>query len=424
MYTEKTMVQIEEKPEYKPQALWKTFSAAPHRMMFFAGAIQLLLPIFFWSIELIGRFTSLWTPLEILLPATWVHGFIMLYAVFIFFIFGFLFTVYPRWMNGPLIAKDSYISTFVWMTSGLTLFQLGLFFSIRLATIGLSVFLFGWAYGQYALYKVYRTATATNKIYETLLNIALTTGWLGAMGFLVWLLTDNWLYLSFSLQAGIWLFMLPILFTVSHRMLPFFSSCVIKDYKVVQPRWTLFGFVVASVAHLLLEMAQLQQWLFLADIPMAIIAIYLSLNWDFISSFTDRLLAVLHMAFLWLGTGMLLYSIQSLYLLINGEWILGRGPLHAVTIGYFASLLIAMASRVSYGHSGRMLILDSLTWSFFLGIQLTAISRILSETTSFNQIFGLNLNIIAVLLWLACMSGWVIKFAPIYLSQRIDGKPG
>ncbi|MCW8956324.1 MAG: NnrS family protein, partial [Gammaproteobacteria bacterium] len=401
-----------------------TFTAAPHRMMFFAGAVQLLLPVLFWSIELIGRYTDLWTPLEIAIPSTWAHGFIMLYGVFIFFIFGFLFTVYPRWMNGPLVPRDSYISTFIWLTSGILLFQIGLFFSALLATIGLSLFLFGWAYGQYALFKVYRAAPARNKVYETVLNVALTGGWLGALSFLAWMLTDDWFYQLFSLKAGIWLFMLPVLFTVSHRMMPFFSSSMISNYTIVQPRWSLLGLVVASIGHLLLELAQLPQWLFLVDIPMAAIAIFHTVKWQFISSFVDRLLAVLHMAFLWLGIGMTLYSIQSLYLLITGELILARGPLHAITIGYFSSLLVAMASRVSYGHSGRMLILDTITWALFLGIQLAAILRVLSDTSSFSQIFGLNLNIIAVLLWLLCMASWVVRFGPIYLTQRVDGKPG
>lgn len=417
-------MQIEEKPAFTKQPIWTTFTSAPHRMMFFAGAIQLLLPVLFWSIELIGRYTELWTPLEIAIPSTWAHGFIMLYGVFVFFIFGFLFTVYPRWMNGPLVPRDSYISTFIWLSLGMILFELGLFFNSLLATIGLSIFLFGWAYGLYALLKVYWAAPAQNKIYETILNIALTGGWLGAASFLTWMLTDDWFYLSFSLKAGIWIFMLPVLFTVSHRMLPFFSSSVIRNYIVVQPRWSLFGLIAASIGHLILDLAQLPQWLFLVDIPMAAIAIFHSVKWDLPGSFVDRLLAVLHMAFLWLGIGMTLYSVQSLYLLLTDELILTRAPLHAITIGYFSSLLVAMASRVSYGHSGRMLILDNIIWALFLGIQLTAVFRILSDTTSLNQIFGLNLNIIAVLLWVLCMAGWVIRFGPVYLSQRVDGKPG
>lgn len=37
------------------------FFSAPHRVMFFAGSIQLILVLLFLSIELAGRFTSLWS---------------------------------------------------------------------------------------------------------------------------------------------------------------------------------------------------------------------------------------------------------------------------------------------------------------------------------------------------------------------------
>ena len=69
---------------------WKVFSAAPHRMMFFAGAVQLVLTLLFWGVELLGLYTALWPPLHITIAPVWVHGFLMLYGLFPFFIFGFL----------------------------------------------------------------------------------------------------------------------------------------------------------------------------------------------------------------------------------------------------------------------------------------------------------------------------------------------
>ena len=418
------MMQIEEKPQLPEQSFWETFTAAPHRMMFFAGAIQLILPIFFWMIELIGRYTSLWTPLNVLIPASWAHAFIMLYAVFTFFIFGFLMTVYPRWMNGTIIKKEHYVSTFTWLVLGILLFEVGIFFNLTLATTGILIYLAGWAQAQWHLYQVYKTAPAKNKYYETMLNIALTAGWTGAACFLAWVFTDHWMLLSFALKAGIWLFLLPVLFTVSHRMLPFFSSSVISDYKIVQPRLSLQLMLVASALHLLLEISQLPQWLFIADLPMAGIALFHTISWQFKRSFADRLLAVLHMAFLWLGLAMILFSIQSLYLLINQEVILGKGPLHALTIGFFSALLIAMASRVTMGHSGRRLILDNISWYLFLGIQFTALLRVFADITLINSMLGLSFNVIASLCWLTCMGIWALRYGPIYIHARIDGRPG
>jgi len=417
-------MQTENKTTPSKQTFWAIFTAAPHRMLFFAGAIQLLLPLLFWSVELLGRHTDFLAPLNTLIPISWAHGFIMLYGVFSFFIFGFLMTVYPRWMNGELVPKVVYINTFIWLCLGMLLFQIGIFFSITLAAIGIAVFLSGWGIGQMALYKVYKNAPTRNKFYETILNFSLTAGWIGTGSFLLWLLTNDWRYQVFSLQAGLWIYLLPILFSVAHRMIPFFSSGIIRGYKNYQPIWTIKIMLASCIGHLILETMQLPQWLFIADIPLAFVAILHSIKWQLRNSFTDRLLAVLHMAFLWLGIGMVLFSIQSLYLLFSGELILAKGPLHAITIGFFTSLLIAMASRVSLGHSGRKLVLGQITWSLFLGIQLTALLRIFADISALNSLFGLSLNIITALIWIVCIGIWVIRFAPFYITARADGNPG
>jgi uncharacterized protein involved in response to NO len=348
----------------------------------------------------------------------------MIFGLFIFFMFGFLMTTYPRWMNAPLVTRDIYISSWLWLSVGILLVEVGMFFSLSLLATGLGIFLFGWALGQWGLYRVYRQAPAQDKFYETVLNLALLAGLLSASGFLLWLLSDDWSYVNFSLKAGVWLFLLPVLFSVSHRMLPFFSSNVIRDYKIVQPRWSILLFLAGFLGHFLLELNYLQQWLFVVDLPLALLAWYHSIRWSLLKSFQDRLLAVLHIAFLWLAIGMTLYSLQSIYLFASGELILGRGPLHAVTIGFVTSMLIAMASRVTLGHSGRQLIADNITWLIFLGLQTTAVLRVLAEINPLNTLLGLSLNVLAALLWVLVLGTWVARYGPIYLSARIDGRPG
>ena len=41
----------------------------------------------------------------------WAHAYLMLFAVFPTIFFGFLFTVFPRWMNGPLVTRAEYVAT-------------------------------------------------------------------------------------------------------------------------------------------------------------------------------------------------------------------------------------------------------------------------------------------------------------------------
>jgi len=409
-------------------SFWQTFSAAPHRLFFFSGAIQLILPLLLWSIELIGRYTDIWAPLKTTIPTTWAHGFIMIYGLFIFFILGFLMTVFPRWMKTKSIEKAHYIPVFIWLNAGLFIFEISLFFNsssiFSSVFSGLAIFLFGWIQAIIILYKTFKSAPAQNKRYETVILAALSFGAVGIANYGWWVFSDNWLFMQLAINIGIWLYLLPLLFTVSHRMLPFFSSNIIDNYKVFQPAYTLWIFLAGCIGHFTLSIYEQTEWLFLVDIPLAAIALLHTIRWQLQHSFKDRLLGVLHTAFLWLFIGLTLFSIQSVVLQISGEFILGQSPLHALTIGFFVSLLIAMASRVTMGHSGRMLILDRTSWALFIGIQLAAISRVLSDLLFDSALISNQLNLIAVGLLLISLSIWFVKYAPMYLSRRVDGHDG
>ena len=406
------------------QNLWRDFSAAPHRLFFFSGAIQLLLPLFLWLLELAGRYTDAISPLNTVIPSTWAHGFIMTYGLFIFFIYGFLMTVFPRWMNAKAIEKEHYVASFIWLNAGIIIFEISLFYSRDSLLSGLIIFLLGWFHGIFTLYQSLKSSQAEDKFYEKILLSALSAGGIGVMCFAWFIYTDNWQFIALSFNAGIWLFLLPILFTVSHRMLPFFSSNVINNYTVFQPRPSLWIFMIGCSLHFLFEQKHLSHWLFVIDIPLAITALIHSWRWKLIESFKNSLLAVLHIAFFWLFIGLSLLSIQSLILQLSGEYILNKAPIHALTIGFISSMLIAMASRVTLGHSGRELKLDKISWYLFLGLQLAAISRVLSDFEYNNFQLSSNFNLLAASLWLISISIWCFKYAPMYLKRRIDGNPG
>ena len=55
---------------------------------------------------------------------------------------------------------------------------------------------------------------------------------------------------------------------------------------------------------------------------------------------------------------MLLQTIRDASFTLSGEWALGRAPIHALGIGFFGGMLVAMVTRVTMGHSGRALKMD------------------------------------------------------------------
>ena len=91
-----------------------------------------------------------------------------------------------------------------------------------------------------------------------------------------------------------------------------------------------------------------------------------------------------------------------------------------MAIGYFTSVLIAMGTRVTLGHSGRMLKADRLTWAIFLAFQTVATLRITSELPGINLAMRSHLYLCAAAVWLICFGIWIYKYAPIYWQDRVD----
>ena len=406
--------------------VWHHLAAAPHRSLFLVGALQGVATMLWWVFDLAGRYGVVGTPFAWQVAPMWAHGFLMVYSFFPLFIFGFLFTTYPNWMNGEKIKPRHYLATCLSLMIGVVLFYFGLATDTAILAAGVVIMLVGWSVAIYTLLHVLIGASGQEKRHAIVTSIALLFGWLGVTAYLLWLLTESWTMLHFSRVAGIWFFLLPIVMTVSHRMIPFFSSRVLENYVIVRPYWILWLMLACSAGHGILQLSELSSYLWLVDFPLAFCALYLSFKWGLLRSFRVSLLAVLHISFAWLVLSMLLYGLQSL-ILMQGEskaMLFGLAPLHALAIGFFAGMVLGMASRVTIGHSGRPLVLDNFTWLLFIGFQGAALLRVAADIVPTVAQHAPQLYLIAGMIWLACFALWAARYVPVYLRQRIDGKPG
>lgn len=406
------------RPTTRPSR-WEVFSSAPHRLFLFAGAGQCLAVMLWWAVELFGRAAG-GTPTPLGLAPTLAHTWLMLYGIFPFFILGFLFTVYPRWLGTAPVARPAYLRAFVLTGSGAVLFYPGLFAPAVVRWLALALTLAGWLSALLTLLAVWRQAPQRGT-HEPWLNAALAAAAAGMTCFLVAAIGLEPRGFALAREIGLWGFLVPVVFLVSHRMIPFFSQSVLMHYLVHRPAWAPPLVVVCAALHALLELAGLPQWRFLADAPLAVAALHLSYRWQFRASFHARLLAMLHIAFLWLGLAMLLYTLQSLALLLSGADHFGRAPLHALGIGFFTGMVVAMGSRVTLGHSGHSLIADTLTWVVLLALNVVAALRLAAE---FLPTHSVSLNLLAALAWLLVFVPWVRHYAPLYWRERADGQPG
>ena len=92
-------------------------------------------------------------------------------------------------------------------------------------------------------------------------------------------------------------------------------------------------------------------------------------------------------------------------------------PLHATTMGFLGSTLLAMASRVTCGHSGRTRVVDGWLWTLFWLLQGAVLMRLFAAWRPAAP-FTLAL---AALAWTAAAAGWSLRYGRWLGLPRVDG---
>jgi uncharacterized protein involved in response to NO len=398
----------------------RLLAAAPHRPLFLAGSIAVLLSMAWWAVELTWMRFGLTGWPQPSIPPGWAHAMLIQYGLFPLFMFGFLLTTFPRWLGRPDLPWTRYVPVAGCVFGGYVLANVGLLDLPWLLKLGVAVMLAGYLIGVWTLAGVLRASVAERKSHARSCLAALSLGSLGLAVFLAYLFGAPADCALLAIKLGTYGLLLPIYFTVMHRMLPFFSGNMVAGYKVVRPDWSLPVVWVLLLAHLLLEWRGALGWLWLADVPLAVVFAWHALTWQPWKAMRPGLLAVLHLAFAWLPVAFVLYAVQDVVYAASGHLILGRAPLHALGIGFFGSMLVAMVTRVTQGHSGRPLQMGAVAWLCFGLLQVVALLRIRAELGGDVYLW----LVIAAYGWLLAFLPWVLRSAWIYLTPRADGKPG
>ncbi|ACJ01319.1 NnrS family protein [Rhodospirillum centenum] len=138
-------------------------------------------------------------------------------------------------------------------------------------------------------------------------------------------------------------------------------------------------------------------------------------GWHGLRTLNQPILWVLHLGYAWVPAGLLL---QAAWLL--GGLEIGAAWAHAVTIGAFSTMILAVMSRASLGHTGRALVVARPVTAAYLLITLAALSRLAAPLLPDPQTaFALS-----GLCWTAAFVLYCIVYAPILLLARADGRPG
>lgn len=396
------------------------FLSAPHRVMFFGGSVQSLLAVLFWAVDLGARYAGLYAAPTWPFPPVWLHALLMVYGIFSFFVFGFLMTALPKWVGGTALERRRYLPPFLLMAAGWAMFYLALWVPVPIAAALLLVAA-GWSWGWWSLIGAARLGANQDKRHAWAALGALGVGVPGLLAFAAGLQTGDAGWVRLAIECGLWGVLLPLFLIVSHRMLPFFSSTVIPRYKIYRSMPLLWLLLACFAAHALGAGLGRPGWVWPSDALAAGVALFLSWKWQVHRSFAVPLVAMHHVATLWLGVGLALYAVQGGLGSLGIAWG-GLAPLHALGIGYCASMLLGMATRVTLGHSGQVPAADRWVWGLFWALQGVAALRLAGDFLPFGG--AGNLFWLAALGWLAAFGTWCRLHLPIYLKPRPDGVAG
>lgn len=393
----------------------KILSSTPHRLGFSLGALLLLGSLLLWGLELLSRHTA--QPLVTVIPAVFWHGYVMVYGFFPLFMLGFIYTAGPRWLsvNSPRLLHYALVLLSYAIGS---IFCLAGRWSVLLMWAGIGLHVLAWSCAALIWWQAIYNSNVLDKAHARCIGVAFSLGALGMLAALYWLLgqqNNAWVW---AIEIGVWGLLLPVFLTVSHRMIPFFSQSVLSDYAPWRPLWLLYTLVGCCWVVVILRCLHINTIVF--SVVLAVLLIYTSWRWQLVAAWSVKLLAMLHLAFAWAGVGILLWALSD-GMQVVGQGGLGFAPLHALTLGFFCTMLLAFVTRVTLGHSGRPLVAGGLAWTTYWLMHGVAAARVLGELIPACQS---GLYLAAALLAVLAITLWVKVYLPMYWQARVDGNHG
>lgn len=408
----------------KPRWRFSTLLAAPHRLSFFTAACVMAASALWWWVEIMAR-AGLWPSVSTALPPTFVHAVVMSLGFMPLFFCGFLFTAGPKWLQMPEVSARTIRPAVAIMGVGWVLVLCGSHLHHLLSALGAALAACGWSMLTWRFMGMVRLSRARDKLHASLIALACALGVLAMLSAAAGLALRDYGVIHLAAQLGLWLFIVPVYVSVAHRMIPFFTASALPILDAWRPNWllwTLLGFVGLQGLWVLSDAAGGQGVILsslraFSSLAGGLLVLGLAVRWGLVQSLRIRLLAMLHIGFVWLGLALCLDAVAQLM----GDGLWNLLPLHALTMGFLGSILLAMATRVSCGHSGRTLTADNLAWGLFWGLQVAVILRLLAIVWP-AQSSGLLLG--GASAWLLVMGGWALRYGRWYGLPRVDGRPG
>jgi uncharacterized protein involved in response to NO len=130
-------------------------------------------------------------------------------------------------------------------------------------------------------------------------------------------------------------------------------------------------------------------------------------RWRGWRTWSDPLVVVLHAGYAWVPLGLLLLGAS-----VAGAGIPATAGVHALTAGAIATMILAVMTRASLGHTGRELRANAATCCLYVSVIAGAIVRVLTGLGAIDYRFGIEAS---GGLWALAFAIFVLAYAPLLL---------
>jgi uncharacterized protein involved in response to NO len=372
------------------------------RPFFFGGAAWAVIALTLWICSLTGEI-SLPTALD---PLAW-HRHEMLFGFVGAVIGGFLLTAVPNWTGRLPIAGLPLAGLFaLWLAA-----RLALLFSAATglwpaAILDVGVFI---ALGIVAA----REVLEANNRNLPVVGMILLFGFADALDYLaiggVLPLPD----LGWQLAIAIVVLLISL---IGGRIIPSFTrnwmaKQGMKSGLPTQPgRFDLFVIGATAVALLAWLTGPQETPIGAVVLAAATLQVVRWARWSGYRTYRDPLVLVLHVGYLWVPVGLALLGLSLIGLVPR------TAAIHALTAGAMATMILAVMTRASLGHTARELKANAATVVIYLLVTAGALLRVTAALRLIDYNRGIE---IAGLAWGAAFLLFLIAYAPVLWRPRL-----
>jgi uncharacterized protein involved in response to NO len=133
-------------------------------------------------------------------------------------------------------------------------------------------------------------------------------------------------------------------------------------------------------------------------------------RWRGTATLEEPLLLVLHVGYLWLVIGVALLGLSLI-----SDAVPPAAAVHALTAGAMGTMTLAVMTRATLGHTGRVLRADKVTMLIYALASASALLRIAAAWVIDGQ---MDLYDVAALAWVGAFALFAAEYGPMLLAAR------